>query len=77
MKVKQISAVGLHPIICAGEVLENWQAGKATSAVLSQLHYLKDAVNDWRSVVLCYEPVWRLGLECVLLLARLKTCTCL
>ena len=61
MKVKRISAVGLHPIICVGEELADRQAGKATTAVLSQLHSLKDAVNDWRSVVLCYEPVWAVG----------------
>lgn len=61
MKVKRISAVGLRPIICVGELLEDRQEGKAHSAVLSQLQSLKDAVNDWLSVVLCYEPVWAVG----------------
>lgn len=61
MKVKRICAVGLHPIICIGELSEDRTEGKSTSVVLAQLQALKDAISDWESVVLCYEPAWAVG----------------
>lgn len=61
MKVKRICAVGLHPIICIGELSEDRTQGKSTSVILCQLQALKDAISDWQSVVLCYEPAWAVG----------------
>lgn len=62
-KVKVAREVGLTPILCVGESLEERDAGKA-SAVLSR--QLKGAlagvrISDPGDMVIAYEPVWAIG----------------
>ena len=62
-KAKAIFANGLLPIICCGESLETYEAGKAAEFVGSQV---KGALADLTaeqvaSSVIAYEPIWAIG----------------
>jgi triosephosphate isomerase len=56
-------AVGLYPILCIGETLEQRQAGQTFEVVANQLDGgLADVGADQTgSVVIAYEPVWAIG----------------
>ncbi len=62
-KVKKCLAVGLHPIFCIGETLEERESGKLQEVLRRQvsggLAGLRN--EDMATVVLAYEPVWAIG----------------
>jgi triosephosphate isomerase len=53
----------LKVIACCGEKLEDRQAGKTMDVVISQLEGItsKITADQWKNVVLAYEPVWAIG----------------
>ena len=62
-KAKAIFANGLLPIVCCGESLETYEAGKAAEFVGAQV---KGALADLTaeqvaSSVIAYEPIWAIG----------------
>ena len=62
-KAKAIFANGMLPIICCGESLETYEAGKAAEFVGAQV---KGALADLTaeqvaSSVIAYEPIWAIG----------------
>ncbi len=62
-KVKAALSVGLTPVLCIGETLEQRESGK-TDAVLKQQidESLKGfSAQDLHALVLAYEPVWAIG----------------
>jgi triosephosphate isomerase len=64
--VKKVRAVldgGLVPVLCVGEKIEERRAGRADAVVASQLHPVLEAVSldEARSLVVAYEPVWAIG----------------
>ncbi|TNK88069.1 triose-phosphate isomerase, partial [Mycoplasmopsis pullorum] len=59
-KAKLAIEKGLVPVICVGETLEEYQAGKTQEVVKTQiensLKYL-----DLSKIIVAYEPVWAIG----------------
>ncbi len=62
-KVTAALAVGLRPILCVGETLEQNEAGRAAEVVSSQLRAALEGVqvNSSLALVIAYEPVWAIG----------------
>lgn len=62
-KLKAAGEVGLIPIFCVGETLDQRQAGKAFDAVWTQLEQgLADIPGEAiQKMVIAYEPVWAIG----------------
>ena len=60
-KAVKALALGLTPIVCCGETLEEREAGKAEAKVVGQIKAgLKD-IEDITKVVVAYEPIWAIG----------------
>lgn len=53
----------MEAIFCFGEVLEDRKSGNHFKVVESQLKngLFHLSANDWKSIVLAYEPVWAIG----------------
>lgn len=63
LKVNQLMAHGIHPIVCCGEVLEEREANQQFEVVRRQItnglfHLAPEQMGD---VVIAYEPVWAIG----------------
>ncbi len=62
-KTKKALEVGLRPIVCVGERLEEREAGKTFEVVRDQLEggLGNLSSSDMMRVVIAYEPVWAIG----------------
>lgn len=62
-KTKAALAVGLSPIVCVGETLEEREAGRTIEVVARQTAAVLDAVGveGFMKCTLAYEPVWAIG----------------
>ena len=62
-KLKAAHSVGLKPIVCVGETLEQRESGNAKQIVTNQVKLgLKDLTNDQiKSTIVAYEPIWAIG----------------
>jgi triosephosphate isomerase len=61
-KVKALLDLGLVPMLCVGEKLEQREAGETLTVVERQLAVLSDYDADTlQRVVIAYEPVWAIG----------------
>ena len=62
-KVRAALAVGLVPIVCVGELLDEREAGRTREVVVGQIEAaLVDLGEaDLASMILAYEPVWAIG----------------
>jgi len=62
-KIKAALAVGLTPIVCIGEVLEERESGKTNDVLKEQLEgsLANLSSDEMAKIVLAYEPVWAIG----------------
>ena len=62
-KVKAAHNVGLKPIVCVGETLNQRELGNAKEVVTTQIKLgLKDLTKDQIvSTIIAYEPIWAIG----------------
>ncbi|KAJ3010720.1 triosephosphate isomerase [Thoreauomyces humboldtii] len=62
-KVLAAVKAGLHVIACCGESDAEREADKTTEVVFRQIKAIADHLKpeDWKNVVIAYEPVWAIG----------------
>ena len=62
-KLKAAFEVGLKPIVCVGESLEQREAGKAVEIITTQTKLaLEGLTNDQvKNTIIAYEPIWAIG----------------
>ena len=53
--------VGLNPILCIGESLEENEAGRTEEIVTEQLRSSLTGIDSLSSLTIAYEPVWAIG----------------
>nr|WP_320026540.1 triose-phosphate isomerase [uncultured Acetobacterium sp.] len=58
--IKALS-LGITPIICCGETLEERESGKAEAKVVGQMEAGLKGIEDITKVVVAYEPIWAIG----------------
>ena len=58
--IKALS-LGLTPIVCCGETLEEREAGNAESKVVGQIQAGLKNIDDITKVIIAYEPIWAIG----------------
>jgi triosephosphate isomerase len=56
-KLHQLSLVGVTPVFCVGESLQERKSGKVFEVLEGQLK----ALQSQKDVILAYEPVWAIG----------------
>jgi triosephosphate isomerase len=60
-KMAAALAHGLLPILCVGETLAQFEAGRTREVVARQLREGLAGVADLGAIVIAYEPVWAVG----------------
>jgi len=60
-KIQAALKVGLKPILCIGERLEENEAGRTEEVVTEQLRSALAGIDYLSSLTIAYEPVWAIG----------------
>jgi triosephosphate isomerase len=63
VKTRKALAVGLTPIVCVGETLDQRQAGRMEKVIEGQFNGSLEGLSaeEIKRVVIAYEPVWAIG----------------
>jgi len=60
-KVKALQQLGITPMLCVGESLAEREAGTTNEVILRQLRKGLEFLDQGKSVMIAYEPVWAIG----------------
>ena len=62
-KLKKALAVGLKPIVCVGEKINEREQGKAKDIVTTQTKLAIEGLTkeDVKNTIIAYEPIWAIG----------------
>jgi len=62
-KIKSALAVGLKPIVCVGETLEERENGITENIITNQVEKAFEgiAASDLDKIIVAYEPIWAIG----------------
>ena len=62
-KIKSALSVGLKPILCVGETLEQREAGKTEQIVTEQVQKALTEISaeNLEKIIIAYEPIWAIG----------------
>ena len=61
LKAIKALSLGITPIVCCGETLEERESGKAEAKVVGQIEAGLKNIADITKVVVAYEPIWAIG----------------
>lgn len=60
-KVLAAQRAGMKPILCIGERLDDYEAGRTEEVITRQLRLSLDGVGGLSGLTIAYEPVWAIG----------------
>ena len=60
-KARKALEVGLRPIVCVGEVLEEREQGREEAVVSASLTACLEGITSPNNLAIAYEPVWAIG----------------
>tara|TARA_B100000579_G_C22680864_1_gene780233 strand:+ start:246 stop:992 length:747 start_codon:yes stop_codon:yes gene_type:complete len=60
-KIEKVISVGVSPIFCIGETLEDRNNEKAYDVIEEQLESGLEGIKSISNIVVAYEPVWAIG----------------
>lgn len=60
-KIKKALQIGLTPLLCVGETLDEHEEGVFKDVLASMLEKSLEGIADLEKVVIAYEPVWAIG----------------
>ena len=62
-KVKKALSVGLKPIVCVGEKIQEKEAGKTANVITTQTKLALEGLSpeNVKDTIIAYEPIWAIG----------------